>query len=81
METIKVGISQAKNQWSSLLRAVAQGDEVVITRGKHPIARLVSLHPPKRQPGLLRGKIWIADNFDDPLPESYAPAFRSVTDS
>jgi hypothetical protein len=29
-----------------------------------------------RQPGLLKGKIRMADNFDDPLPESVMSAFR-----
>ncbi|MBF0377845.1 MAG: type II toxin-antitoxin system prevent-host-death family antitoxin [Desulfamplus sp.] len=28
-----------------------------------------------REPGLLKGKIKIADNFDDPLPESIMYAF------
>jgi hypothetical protein len=32
-----------------------------------------------RQPGLLKGKIRMSENFDDPLPESVMSAFRGET--
>ena len=43
-----------------------------------PIARLLPLGPRRqpRKPGYLKGKIWIADDFDDPLPEEIMAAFR-----
>jgi prevent-host-death family protein len=38
---IEVGVHEAKTNLSRLLRAVADGEEVVIRRGREPIARLV----------------------------------------
>ncbi len=76
-----VPISQAKNHLSRLLRQVAKGEEVVITRGKLPIAKLVPIAPAiplvRRQPGRLRGKIQIAADFDDPLPADWTAALGS----
>jgi len=62
-----VNIHQAKTQLSKLLDRVAAGEEVVIARNGRPIAKLSALHGelPPRQPGALKGKIWIADNFDE----------------
>jgi prevent-host-death family protein len=62
-----VNVHQAKTQLSKLLDQVAKGEEVVIARHGKPVAKLspVEEHLPPRQPGALRGQIWIADNFDE----------------
>jgi prevent-host-death family protein len=62
-----VNVHEAKTQLSKLLDRVAAGEEVVIARHGKPVARLAPLEaePPPRQPGALRGQIWIADNFGD----------------
>lgn len=61
-----VNVYEAKTRLSKLLDQVAAGEEVVIARHGKPIARLSPLEGdlPPRQPGALKGKIWIADNFD-----------------
>lgn len=64
-----VGVGEAKTHLSRLLREVAEGGEVVIERDGTPVARLVAIGPRRREFGFDRGKIWIADDFDDPLPE------------
>ena len=72
-------IGKAKANFSRILRRVEAGEEVVIARAGVPVAKLVRCEPEKpkrRQPGLMRGKIWIADDFDAPLPEPIAAAFR-----
>jgi prevent-host-death family protein len=74
-----VNIREAKTQLSRLIRSAEAGEEVVIARAGVPVAKLVPCKPAKlkrRRPGALRGKIWIADDFDAPLPESIAAAFR-----
>lgn len=66
-----VNIHEAKTHLSRLLEAVAKGEEVVIAKAGKPMARLVPLEgeeKPKRQFGRLKGKIWVSDDFDDPLP-------------
>lgn len=62
-----VNVHQAKTQLSKLLDQVASGEEVIIARHGKPVAKLSSVetHLAPRQPGALKGKIWIADNFDD----------------
>lgn len=59
-------VHEAKTNLSKLLRKAAKGEEVVIARGKHPVAKLVAISPPKRKrtPGRFKGKIWYtADAF------------------
>lgn len=69
--TYKVNIHDAKTHLSKLLERVMSGEEIVITKAGKPIARLIpySPEPAPRTPGIEKGKIIIAENFDEPLPE------------
>ena len=62
-------VHQAKTNLSKLLRRAARGEEVIIARGKTPIAKLVPFSPPKKKrvPGRLKGKIWYSDDAFEPL--------------
>jgi prevent-host-death family protein len=72
-----VNIHQAKTQFSKLINAVLQGDEVIIAKAGKPAAKLVAFTKKKpRQLGLLKGKIKIADDFDEPLPEDILADFE-----
>jgi len=73
-----VNIHAAKTHLSRLVNEAAAGEEIVIARAGKPVARLLPFEPRRqpRQPGLLKGKIWIAEDFDDPLPEEIMAAFR-----
>jgi prevent-host-death family protein len=73
-----VNIHAAKTHLSRLVNEVAAGEEIVIARAGKPVARLLPFQPRRepRRPGLLKGKIWIADDFDDPLPEEIMASFR-----
>ena len=64
-------VTEAKAQLSALLVKVEAGEEVIIARGSHEVARLVPARKPfgKRVLGALRGQITIPAGFDDPLPE------------
>ena len=48
-----------------------QGEAVSIAKRDQPMVRLevIKSSPTKRTSGWMRGKIWIAPDFDDPLPE------------
>ena len=65
-----VNLYEAKTRLSELVDRAAEGEEIVIAKAGTPMARLVPLPPapPKRVPGQLKGKIWVSDDFDDPLP-------------
>ena len=74
MKTINV--HEAKTHLSRLLESVEEGDEVIIARAGKPIAKLVPLKPERRRPGGLKGKVRIHPDFDKPLPDDVAAAFR-----
>ncbi len=75
-----INIHQAKTHLSKLLERVSQGEEVVIARNGEPIARLVPVEPTPRRPGRLKGRIHISPDFDAPLPDEIADAFRGEKD-
>jgi prevent-host-death family protein len=68
---MKVIIHTAKTTLSELIERAHAGEEVVVTRGDVPVARLVpiDLRAPRRKPGTLRGVVKIPDAFFEPLPE------------
>jgi len=72
-----VGIHHAKTHLSELLRRVATGEEILIVRGREPVARLVPADPvgPTRQLGMDAGAYDVPDDFDAPLPEEVLAAF------
>jgi prevent-host-death family protein len=77
---VEVNIHQAKTHFSRLLQRVAAGEEVVIARAGVPVARLVAVEPKKgkvRPLGFARGEVWVADDFDAPLPDELLAEFYS----
>jgi prevent-host-death family protein len=68
-----VNIFEAKTQLSKLIEIAEKGEDVIIARAGKPVARLTRLEAVKKpiRYGLLKGKIHIADDFDDPLPEDF----------
>jgi prevent-host-death family protein len=73
-----ITIHTAKTTLSQILARVEAGEEIIIARGKTPIARLVPLQPKatKRRFGALRGVISIGPEFFEPLPESELAAWE-----
>ena len=64
-----INIYEAKTRLSELIDRAAAGEEVVIAKAGKPVARLVPLRVRERVPGGWKGKIWIAPDFDAPLPD------------
>lgn len=66
-----VGIHEAKTHLSRLLRAVEEGEDVVIVRGSRPVARLVAIPPGEavRRLGTAKGLIRVTEDFDEPLED------------
>lgn len=76
--TVVVNIQEAKTHLSKLLKRVADGEEVVIAKSGNPIARLVAYDAlqAERRPGSAKGQIWMADDFNAPLPDDVLDAFE-----
>lgn len=66
-----VTIHTAKTTLSQLIARVEAGEEIVLARGKQPIAKLVPLRPKgsTRKFGALKGTVTVSREFFDPLPE------------
>jgi prevent-host-death family protein len=75
----QLSLAQAKAKFSELVDAAARGDGTIIAKSGTPIAMLVPLNHEQRAPikfGTLKGKIWIAENFDDPLLDDVLDEFE-----
>jgi prevent-host-death family protein len=74
---MEFNVHEAKTHFSRLLQKVAAGEEVTIARDGVPVARLVPVETVKtpRKLGLYGGKIWMADDFDAPLPADLLAGF------
>ncbi|MGA9508725.1 MAG: type II toxin-antitoxin system Phd/YefM family antitoxin [Candidatus Sulfotelmatobacter sp.] len=73
---MEVNIHQAKTHLSRLLQRVAAGEEVTIARAGVPVARLVAVVPKAKRPlGFAQGEVWVADDFDAPLPDDLLAEF------
>src|SRR5215813_6642660 len=74
---MEVNIHEAKTHFSKLLQRVILGDEVIIAKAGVPVAKLVRYveKKGKRPLGFLKGEIWMAEDFDAPLPPDILAGF------
>jgi prevent-host-death family protein len=75
-----ISIQEAEADLSRLVDRVAEGEEIVIAKSGRPVAKLVRVEVEPRRPGRLKGRIHIADDFDEPLPDEIARAFRGESE-
>jgi prevent-host-death family protein len=75
-----VNVHEAKTHFSKLLARVSAGEEIVIAKAGKPVARLAPIAPAtakKRVPGIDKGKIWMAKDFntmsEEELDDWYRP--------
>jgi prevent-host-death family protein len=66
-----IDIDQAKRYLPELIEQATQGDEVVITKGGQPVAKLIPITKGKklRQFGSARGFVKIPGDFNESLEE------------
>jgi len=72
-----INIHEAKTHLSRIIDEVAAGTEVIIAKAGKPMARLSpidGIRKPKRL-GLLKGKVKVGDDFNEPLPEDVLADF------
>jgi prevent-host-death family protein len=74
-----VTIHTAKTTLSQLLARVEAGEQIVLARGKQPIAKLAPFQPhaTKRRFGALRGIVSVGPEFFEPLPGQELAAWES----
>lgn len=74
---MEVNIHEAKTQLSRLLKRVEEGEEITIARAGVPVAKLIAIAPANvvRPLGAMEGQIYIAEDFDAPLPDDLLGLF------
>ncbi|MBX3144236.1 MAG: type II toxin-antitoxin system prevent-host-death family antitoxin [Trueperaceae bacterium] len=73
-------ISEAKASLSKLVAEVEGGSEVILGRAGRPVAKIVKFDP-SQEPrdlsvGTWRGRVWIAQDFDE-LPADFLAHFTA----
>ena len=73
-----VNIHDAKTNLSKLIKRAESGDEIIIARGGHPVARLLPYAPQSRRRtlGADRQTVQIDEHFDAPLPDDVLADFE-----
>ena len=76
METVT--IHAAKTTLSQLLARVEAGEEIVLARGKEPVAKLIPFRLKKkgRNFGAYKGAVSVGPEFFEPLPEQELAAWE-----
>ncbi len=74
---MQVNTHEAKTQLSQLIERAAAGEEIVIAKAGKPMARLVPYRERRgpRTPGLWRGRVHLAPDFDQ-TPAEVIAAFE-----
>lgn len=69
---------EAKTHLSRLVDQALAGEEIIIARSGKPLVRLVPVEfcPRRRTPDRLKGKIWMAPDFDE-TPQALIDAFHT----
>lgn len=73
----KANLHEAKTNLSKLVDLAIQGEEVIICKAGHPVARLVAIdtQTKKRKPGGWEGQVKIKKDFDT-LPQDFMEYFK-----
>jgi len=75
-----LNLYEAKTSFSRLVDEAAAGEEIVICKHGKPKVRLVRVAAEgvekPREPGFWRGKVWLAEDWEAPLPEEIFDVFR-----
>jgi prevent-host-death family protein len=73
-----VNITEAKAQLSRLVEEAAAGKRVLIGKAGKPLAVLQAYEadPGPRLLGAWKGRVWLAEDFDAPLPDDLQRAFE-----
>jgi prevent-host-death family protein len=66
---MEFSVAEAKNRFSEVIRAVEEGEEIVITRHGKPVAQLVRplRHRRRVRLGTMKGRVQFLPGWDAPI--------------
>lgn len=66
-----IDLHHAETRLSELVRQAARGEDVILTEGGEPVAKIIPLRRSRgpREFGSARGLIHMSDDFDEPLED------------
>jgi prevent-host-death family protein len=81
-----VDVEAAKPDLSTLVDEALSGEDVVLAKEGKPAVRLMPVVAGANQRkkdrastlGMLKGQIWMSDDFDDPLPDDILRGFGVI---
>ena len=77
-----VSIHAAKTNLSKLIARAEAGEEIIIARGRTPVAKLTAVAPKgTRVFGAMRGQFEIGPEFFEPLPPEELDPWEQAPDS
>lgn len=64
-----INVHDFKKHYSKYLEEAVSGKEILLGKHGKAVAKLVPLQQTNnpRSPGALKGKVWVSDNFDEPM--------------
>jgi prevent-host-death family protein len=64
-----INVHDLKTNYSKYLEQVMGGEEIMLGKHGKAVAKIVPLSQAKkpRVPGALKDKIWVSDDFDEPM--------------
>ena len=69
----QIDITEANYRLTELIKITREVEEIIITENQQPIMKITSIKPTEKlfavKAGSAKGKVWIADDFDEPLDE------------
>lgn len=72
-----LNIYEVQKQFPEFLSTVESGEEVILEKSGEPIARIIPIKKKgKRILGKEKGKIWMSDDFIEPLPQEILSEFH-----
>jgi len=75
---MEVNVHEAKTHLSKLLKRVAAGEEIIISKAGKPIAKLTPMRDRRlRRFGIDEGVFEVPEDFDATLPEEVLQAFET----
>ena len=68
-----VTLDDAAIQLSELVARASEGEEIVIEKDEHPLAKLVPFAgvTSEREFGQFRGRVHMSEDFEEPLPDDF----------